>query len=555
MTHQKDPRTEREEFDPTAWDEAASTEDETISPEDSTANSKRNESRQEKTDAEPVAQSVHNALFTRRSRLKKRWIFFGTLATVYVLAYCLVNIPSLKSFFTFVGGVVSPVIIGGIIAYLLNPIFKFYEYFVFRKLRRKGNLRLYLSLACSFLTGFAILAVLIAMILPELYRSISDLVNNYETYLNGLLAYIQSFINRFELDVDISDMQKLTEFITNAFGNAEDLMEKLLDKLQGFVLDSDLIGNVWAFLSSVFSSIVNFVLGLFIAFYILSSKEKRVAQARKFRAAYLGDKQESKLTEVTALVDKTFGGFFKGVMVDALIVGVLMFIALSIFRVSEYNLLIATICAITNIIPVFGPIIGAIPSGIIILMTNPEKLLLFIVIVLVIQQLDGNILVPLIQGNNTGISSMAVLISITIMGGLFGVVGMIIGVPVFAVIIELCKRAIEDRLRKQNKDTDTTHYYRKGAVGNAEEEVYYEHAHWKYKYDHSRLKPHVDKALAALTKAFSKKKAPAGGTDIPADPEAVLADTEGVGDVTDADTDTATHAAVTDSDSAGDSEE
>jgi predicted PurR-regulated permease PerM len=294
-------------------------------------------------------------------------------------------------------------------------------------------------------------------------------------------------------------------------------MEKLLEKLQGFVLDTDLLGNVWGFISNLFSSVVNFVLGLFIAFYLLTSKEKRLAQIRKFRAAYMTDRQDSKIGEIVTLVDKTFGGFFKGVLLDAVIVGILMFVALSIFRVSEYNLLIATICAITNVIPVFGPLIGAIPSGLIILFTNPEKLLLFIILVLIIQQLDGNVLVPLIQGNNTGISSLAVLISITVMGGLFGMVGMIIGVPVFAVIIELCKRAIEDKLRKQNKDTDTTHYYRKGAIGNAEEEVYYEHAHWKYKYDHSRIKPHVDKVLAAMMRIGKKNDtadAPAGDAPV-----------------------------------------
>ena len=435
-----------------------------------------------------------------RTPLQKRWLFFGALAAIYVLAYCLVNVASLKSFFTFIGGVLSPVFIGGILAYLLNPILKFYEYFVFRKLKRKGNLRLYLSLLCTFLTALAILAILVAMILPELYKSIKDLVDNYETYLNGLLGYVQTVIDKTDLDLDISDMEKLTTWITNITGNTENLMNEVLGVLKNFVFDSDLLGNIGNFLSTLFNSVVNFVLGIFIAFYLLSSKEKRMAQIRKIKAAYVNEEHGSKLADFVTLVDKTFGGFFKGVLVDALAVGVMMYVCLSIFRMSEYNLLIATICAITNFIPVFGPLIGAIPSGIIILMTNPAMLPWFIVLVLVIQQLDGNILVPLIQGNTTGISSLAVLISITVMGGIFRIPGMILGVPVFAVIIELGKRAIETRLGKQGKETDTTFYYRKGAVGNAEEEVYYEHAHWKYKYDHSRIKPHVDKMLAAIAR-------------------------------------------------------
>ncbi len=446
---------------------------------------------------------------------QKRWLFFGTVAVIFVIAYCVVNVDSFTNVFKRIGDVISPLIVGVVIAYLCNPILKFYEYIVFRKLKRKGNLRSGLSLFCTIVTFLGILAVIIAMIVPELVESIKQLVGNYEYYLNGLLSFVQSFINKLELDVDISDMQKLTQFISEMFGDAEDFASELLNKLQSFVVDTNLIGDVWGFITKVFSTFMDLILGLVIAIYILSSKETRLAQIAKFRAAYMNDKHDDKITEVVSLVDKTFGGFFKGVLVDALAVGVMMFVFLSIFRVSQYNLLIAAICAITNIIPVFGPFIGAIPSGLIVLITNPEKFIWFLILVIVIQQIDGNILVPLIQGNNTGVSSLAVLVSITVMGGFFNVGGMIIGVPVFAVIIELVKRNIEERLRQRGKDTDTTHYYRKGAIGNAEEEVYYEHAHWKYKYDHSRLKPHVDKVLAAIARSGKQNAEPPA--DIPDD--------------------------------------
>ena len=160
-----------------------------------------------------------------RSRLQKRWIFFGVLALVFVAAYCIVNRDRLASFFSSaegIGNVLSPLFIGCIIAYLLNPILKFYEYFVFRKLKRKGNLRLGISLLCTFLTAFAILAVLVAMVIPELYKSIKDLVTDYKSYLNGLLALIQTAIDKMELNVDISDMEKLYAFINEVFGDAED---------------------------------------------------------------------------------------------------------------------------------------------------------------------------------------------------------------------------------------------------------------------------------------------------------------------------------------------
>ncbi len=444
-----------------------------------------------------------------RKRTPKRVVFFGACAVIAILVYCIANASSFEAFFTRIGDVLAPLLIGCVIAYLCNPFLKFYEYVVFRKLG-KGNWRRGLSLLCTVLTFFAIFAVIIALILPELIESISQLVTNYEVYLNGLLGFVQSIINRLPEDmaghIDISDVEKLNVFLTDMLGAGENAMTKILSFLEGFLLDGDLIGNVWTFLTDLFNTFMNLILGLFIAFYILSSKEKRVAQINKFRAACFSDERNERITEVVKLVDRTFGGFIKGVLLDALAVGVVTFLLLTVCNISEYNLLIAAICAVTNIIPVFGPFIGAIPSGLIVLISNPEKFILFLVLIIIIQQIDGNLLCPMIQGNNTGVSSLAVLVAITVMGGFFGIVGMIIGVPVFAVIIELVKRTLEYKLRKKNKSTDTTDYYAANAVGNAEEDVYYEHAHWKYKYDHSRIKPHVDKALAALARSGKKKK-------------------------------------------------
>ena len=455
-----------------------------------------------------------------RTPLQKRWFFFGTLAVIFVAAYCIVNVDSFSAVFSRIGDILTPIFIGCILAYFCNPILKLWEYTVFRKLG-KHKLRLTLSMLCTAITVLGILAGLVALILPELVRSISELVSNYDVYLNRLLGAVQTLVEKLNLNVDISDMDKLTAFITEKMGGAENVMDAVLDALKSVVLDTNLIGNIWAFISNLFGTIIDLVLGIFIAVYILTSKEKRVAQFRKFRAAYLNDKQNKAMGDVVKLVDRTFGSFFKGVILDALIVGVLVFIVMSIFRVSEYTLLIAAICAVTNVIPVFGPWIGAIPSALIVLMTNPEKVVLFLILIVIIQQIDANLILPTIQGSNTGISSLSVLISIAVMGGLFGVLGMVVGVPVFAVIIELIKRAVDKKLISKNKETDTTFYYRRNAIGNAEEEVYYEHAHWRYKYDHSKIKPHVDKMLAAL-KRKKKKAAAAEATEDPVEdaPEA-----------------------------------
>ncbi len=444
-----------------------------------------------------------------KKRLSKRFIFFGSCAVIAIIVYCIANAGSFVSLFGLLGDVLSPIFIGGIIAYLCNPFLKFYEYVIFRRMGKSG-LRRGLSLLCTVLTALGIIAAVLALILPELIDSLTQLVTNADYYLSGVLAFVQRIINavtaNFDVEIDISDVEKLTAFIEDAFGSMEEFGNEMLTKLQQWVLNDNFLAEVWAAFKDVFNSVKNIVLGIFIAFYILSSKEKRVAQINKFRAAYFSEKQNARIGEVVTLVDRTFGGFIKGLLLDALAVGVVTFLLLSIFRVSEYNLLIAAICAVTNIIPVFGPFIGAIPSALIVLISSPEKLLLFIILVVVIQQIDGNILCPLIQGSNTGVSSLAVLIAITVMGGLFGIGGMIIGVPVFAVFIELVKRAIEARLTRRGRPTDTTFYYPANAVGNAEEDVYYEHSHLRYMYDHSKLKVYVDRALAALGRLRKNKK-------------------------------------------------
>ena len=454
---------------------------------------------------EEAQQDAHRPPHQVRRKVPRRVFFFGTVAVVAVVILAIACSDRFASLFGFLGDILAPIIIGCVIAYLCNPILKFYELFLFRKLGR-GNLRSGLSLLCTALTAVGVIALILSMIIPELIKSITELVTNYEFYLNNLLELVQSVIDKLELNVDVSSVEKFTALLENVFGSVSAAVMKILSFLPGSNEDAGLATSIWTLITGLFNAFMDIVLGIFIAFYILSSKEKRKAQISKFRAAYFSDSQNGKLTELVELINRTFSAYIRGVLLDALAVGVVTFLLLSLFRISEYNLLIAAICAVTNIIPVFGPFIGAIPSALIVLMTNPEKILVFIILIIVIQQLDGNILCPIIQGNNTGISSLAVLISITVMGGLFGIVGMIIGVPVFAVIIELVKRSIENRLLKQNKSTDTTDYYPSNAVGNAVEEVYYEHAHWKYKYDHSRIKPHIDKLFAAIKKKTRSKE-------------------------------------------------
>ena len=450
--------------------------------------------------------------------LSKTALFFGIIAIIFVTFYCVINFKYVASILGWLGNLLSPVIIGCVIAYLCNPILEFYEYRVLRRMK-KSNLRRGLSLFLAIATVVGFIALLLLMVIPELIASIKLLAANYDSYVNSLLSVIQNIINslasKFNLGMDtIQDVQELKDMIANFFGGGEAIFDKIMD----FITDHGIASGVGNALMGLLNTFKNLIIGIFIALYILASKEKRIAQIRKFRKAMFNEKQNQRITEVTDLISHTFDGYVFGVLIDAMIVGIMTFVLLSIFNVTpSYNLLIATICAVTNIIPVFGPFIGAIPSAFIVLISNPSKFFLFIILILIIQQVDGNLLLPKIQGDNTGISSLAVLIAITVAGSQWGVLGMVVGVPICAVIIELVKRFLDRKLEAMGEPTDTVAYYPEDALGNAEKDVHYEHAGLLYRYEHSKMKPRFEKFKNRLYSFFrinsSKKDPSADNTD------------------------------------------
>lgn len=434
-----------------------------------------------------------------REKYGKKMLVFGILTVLAILLYIIVNMPAVKVFLLNVLNHTAPVIYGAIIAYLCDPILKFYEFKVFRKMK-KGGARRGLSLFLAVVTVFVILALIILMMVPQLIESITQLVKNYKSYLDRLLMVLNGIVSKITanlpIDVDISSTDRLIEMLNQMYGSVDEFItQEILPKINA----NAIVGTGWEMLVGVVKAFKDIILGLFIAFYILGSKEKRTAQLNKFRRAMFTDEQNRKLGNFVGLVDKSFGGFIYGKLIDSLIIGVLTFLLLTILDVSPYNLLIATFIGVTNIIPVFGPFIGAIPSFLIVLISNPSKAILFVILIIIIQQLDGNVIGPKILGDNTGVSSLAVIIAITICGSLWGITGMLIGVPLFAVAIEMVKQMLERRLAAKGAPTDTLAYYPADALGNAEQDLYYEHSGLRYKYEHSRLKPRIDKLTASLT--------------------------------------------------------
>lgn len=423
----------------------------------------------------------------------KRTLVFFILACIALLLYLIINIPAITAFFVSVGGHIAPLVWGAIIAYLANPILNLYEYKLFRRIKKNG-LRRGLSLVLTAVSLLGIIVLVVMMIVPQLLDSLTTLVTNFDDYLKSLLEFLNGILQKVTGGsdwFDISSPEKLEELLNRFYQNSSGLMDRVKQWLKEFNVG----GSAMAAAKGIFGFLTDFVLGLFIAFYILASKEKRVAQIRKFRRAVFTERMDSRVTAVVSMVDSSFGGYIKGTLIDSFLVAVQVFLLMTILDVSDYNLLIATFVGITNIIPVFGPFLGAIPSFFIVLISNPgdlSKCLVFVIIILVVQQIDGNIILPRILGDSTGVSPLAVLIAITLCGSLWGVVGMVIGVPLFAVLLETVRRYLEYRLRLKGEPTDTADYYPADTLANPERDMYDSRSGLRYRYEHSQLKVRVD---------------------------------------------------------------
>ena len=260
----------------------------------------------------------------------------------------------------------------------------------------------------------------------------------------------------------------------------------LAEKL--FPYTGTLINKVYVFIIEAFFSIL-------IAIHLLATKETRLAQVKKMRKALFTYEQNKFINNVLKIINDSFGNYFEGKILDSLIIFILCLVSFRVFNVTEYYLLIAAMIGITDIIPIVGPFIGAIPGGFIILITNPSKFLLYVILVVLIQQLEGNIISPKILGQHMGVSALCVLISIIVMGNIFHAnpIALIISVPLFAVMVELGKMFLEHRLKKKGLPTDTAEYYR--GVDNENEidcAEHYKNRKLTYYFVHSPIKTWMD---------------------------------------------------------------
>lgn len=342
-------------------------------------------------------------------------------------------------------GVLQPFFIGIVIAYLLNFIVRFLEE---RAIKNKYISKVikepkrWLSLLITYSIAFFLLALFIRFVLPQLIDSIVGLINDIPRYIDSSNEFISKTYKKINLS------PKNQQLINN---NLNKLIDYIIKTATGLL---PILGNVFRTLAS---SIWNIVIGVIVSIYLLMEKEKFIALSRKVTYGIMPIKAADKISEVAHRSNDVFGKFLTGKIFDSFIIGVLTFIILSIVKM-PYTTLVSVIVGCTNIIPFFGPFIGAIPSFLIILFVDPIKAIWFLVIILIIQQLDGNIIGPKILGNSIGISAFWILFAIMVAGKFLGLVGMVIGVPIFAVFYTLLKEFIEDRLKKKGLKVETEEY-------------------------------------------------------------------------------------------------
>jgi Predicted permease len=383
-------------------------------------------------------------------------VYACATAFIIITVICLfVNFDSTKAVINNIIGVLAPVLYGFCFAYLLFPLYKFFRDRIFSRIGSttpRRRLRKALALVCSYLCVISFITVFVLFVIPQIINSYSDLQSRLGGYFTTLQEWLEEQASGSNLFAD--QYKKLLEYVD---------VSNLSEKLHQFVTDSfDVVVSgtsyVFGFLSGIVTQIKNIAFGFIISVYMILWQEKLAAQAKKLLHALFEKKAVDRVTELLRNTDRTFGGFIVGKLIDSLIIGILTFVVLGIFDIPYYPL-ISVIIGVTNIIPFFGPFIGAIPSAFIIFVADPMKALWFIIIIIIIQQLDGNLIGPRILGNTTGLDALWIIIAIIVMNGFLGLTGLFFGVPIFAVLYQLIKESTEARLKKRGLPVSTESYY------------------------------------------------------------------------------------------------
>ncbi len=367
--------------------------------------------------------------------------------------------------------VITPFVVGFVLAYVLNIPYAFFmnKAFAFMdkqpaRIKNKGDeflvkLRKPLSLIVTYVILFAVVVLLLSIIIPQITNSIQGVIDNFEVYYVSFQEWVFKVAAKFGFEYEfMSEMfEDLNSFIQQHIGSGETSESAgffdINTIMQG--LTNYLFPHIFDFTKNVYNIVYNFLLSVIVSIYYLANKETLMNQIKKITYAVVPQKFLGRLLRTVDICNNKVGKFLYGKIIDSTIIGLLCFIVLRIVGI-EYAVLLSVFVGVTNIIPFFGPIIGAIPGVVLLVMIDPLQALAFGIIVIIIQQLDGNFIGPKILGNQLGISGFWIMFSVLVGGGLFGFPGMLMGVPVFAVIYQICGEKVNGRLVKLGFATEKT---------------------------------------------------------------------------------------------------
>lgn len=398
--------------------------------------------------------------------MKKKYLYIGITAFCVVSACILLFFLLFKigSIFAVIRNIVSylmPIVYGIILAYLLLPLNNWLNERLLKAFSKKTKkprtakrLSTVLATTISIIFALVIIIGLVALVAPQVINSLTSIFNSLPDTIRTLKAWINdTFANH----------PSIQGFINSA-------LESLEDSVKGLASSDNFINhapNLLSYFASGIKGLIsiaeNIIVGIIIAIYVLNSSKLFAAQAKKLTYSIFKVDRANSIIHNFRYTHKMIGGFLNGRLLDSLIIGIICFIGMAILRM-PYAVLISVVVGVTNIIPFFGPFIGAIPSTILILTVDPKKAFWFVIFIIILQQFDGNILGPRISSNLTGLSGFWVMFSLLLFGGLFGVWGMLLGVPIFAVIKTLVSEYTDKRLKKRNMPVETYVYFTNGYV-------------------------------------------------------------------------------------------
>ena len=365
---------------------------------------------------------------------------FGAISLSVLFFFLLYRLQGVEEALANVTDILMPFIYGGVIAYLLRPMCNAYSSWLSQLFKgKRDSLAETLAITGSMITGALVVYALIIMIAPQLYQSAANFWETVPAKTEALVEWATEKFGENEVLLRYFDLSY------DAIYAALDTWAK--DTLVPYV--TNLVSGVGMSVWKVLLFVYNVLIGIFVAIYLLASRRKFARQGVMVIRSAFKPYWANLILEEIAYIDRIFGGFIDGKIVDSAIIGVLCYVGCLIFKFPN-PLLVAAIVGITNVIPFFGPFLGAVPATILILIEDPMKAAWFVLFVFGLQQLDGNFIGPKILGEHTGVSSFWVLFSIVLFGGLWGIVGMIVAVPLFAVIYDLIKRMVRRGLRKHD---------------------------------------------------------------------------------------------------------